>query len=771
MLTLLKFMEVTMFRIFLICLFFYSTSISSALLAAGTLSKNEIYEIQEKLNLLGHPAGKPDGISGRKTRLAIEEFLEKYDVQLLPEVSYAVLDQLRSIYLDQPELVLKNLTEPEFLQSELANVHIPENYKFFISEQRLTDFHTAYGPFVDPFAMINNSAWDLSEYFDDCERAISEFDTSWNKLQIQSRFIRCMTAFSHIHFADRQNGIKSLENILKSWSKLQPVIYRSKSIDEQDNQSYAASMTVASISHFYAIYYHDFDFNETERKTINEYLKNWLITEDMFNEVGRIGCNFSGVEKDFATSGYFLDADNCGSNRWRMGLAAVYLGLRLNDELLFKAGNRHVFRATAAIDRNGIYMPWARKGALALSYQRQLPEVLTFLADAYASVGFDFYNFETWHGTTIADVYQTFFEFIDDPDLLDKYAKTYPKFAGVDYNKFKKLSLSDKQKQEMIFHDVLSVQSEGYLRTHSKQTSSETLIDSWDKHWGDYVGIFMMASGVGVSYSTELNKYDRKSVSLPIEDYRLASKNQNVFKCNVSVLRHLNGETNRLGGGDLMHDGNETKIQNFRWEIQAVEGSDFIEKNSALVVRPNGELFGALALHTMSGSTRLDLVPFQPISKLMKAGSPEGDHTVEFNNFQIIAKVSNCIIEKTAQQNDEQQNKAVLSSESKVLKLSWHTELSDEGYKRVLEAYDMIEYNIESNALAVSHFDVSADSVKGRDILNYRLSKFGGGSIIIGGEVDVLNGDKVKVRIKANLSPGTTAIEFGRNDRLVLTWE
>ena len=83
----------------------------------------------------------------------------------------------------------------------------------------------------------------------------------------------------------------------------------------------------------------------------------------------------------------------------------------------------------------------------------------------------------------------------------------------------------------------------------------------------------------------------------------------------------------------------------------------------------------------------------------------------------------------------------------------------------------MIEYNIESNALAVSHFDVSADSVKGRDILNYRLSKFGGGSIIIGGEVDVLNGDKVKVRIKANLSPGTTAIEFGRNDRLVLTWE
>ena len=101
----------------------------------------------------------------------------------------------------------------------------------------------------------------------------------------------------------------------------------------------------------------------------------------------------------------------------------------------------------------------------------------------------------------------------------------------------------------MIFHDVLSVQSEGYLRTHSKQTSSATLVDSWDEHWGDYVGIFMMASGVGISHSTELNTYDRKSVSLPTEDYRLALKNKNSFKCNISILRQLNGETNRLGVG------------------------------------------------------------------------------------------------------------------------------------------------------------------------------------------------------------------------------
>lgn len=119
----------------------------------------------------------------------------------------------------------------------------------------------------------------------------------------------------------------------------------------------------------------------------------------------------------------------------------------------------------------------------------------------------------------------------------------------------------------------------------------------------------------------------------------------------------------------------------------------------------------------------------------------------------------------------ERREKQLQAQGYNVLRLNWFTELSSEGFVPQFEAYDVIKYNIESKTLEVSHFDVSADSVKGREMLNYRLSKLGEGSIIIGGEVDVLNGDKVKVRIKANLSPGTTAIDFGRNDRLVLSWE
>ena len=97
--------------------------------------------------------------------------------------------------------------------------------------------------------------------------------------------------------------------------------------------------------------------------------------------------------------------------------------------------------------------------------------------------------------------------------------------------------------------------------------------------------------------------------------------------------------------------------------------------------------------------------------------------------------------------------------------------MSDDNFEPVLEAYDMIEYSIENDVLNVTHFDVSEEGVKGRDRLNYTLISEGGGTIIISGEIDVLDGDIVKVEMKSGLSPGTKEIKFAGNDRLVLTWE
>ena len=739
-------------------LWFVCVSFGSLALSADQLSRTQIFEVQEKLNLLGFGSGQPDGLVGSKTRSAVAAFKSQYNLQKDNEINENLLDQIRNVYLLNADVVLTKLEEKEFLASALARVTIPEDYEFFVDSEKLQIFHAAYGPFVEPERTVNISVWDLSDYFDDCERALSEFDTTWLKFDMPSRFIRCLTALTHIHFNQPKIGIKIFENILLDWAAIKPVLHRSKSRRDEDDQSYAATMTLAGIAQFYAIYYESFNFDVAERRQVDRYLRNWLISEDVFAETRKDNCNIATIEADFKKRDIRFDTDYCGSNRWRMGLGAVYLGLRLEDEVLFRAGNRHVFWATSAIDNSGIYMPWARKGALALSYQRQLPEVLTFLADAYESVGFDFYEYETTNGAKIRDVYSRFFQFIDNPLLLEPYADAAPNFVGVSYSEFKKLPIAEQQSRELINHAILEVQSETFLNRFESKSPRIHITENWDDKWGDYIGVFVPASGVAVTFAKKLNNVmPSNSISLPKMATNLENRGDFSFDCNVRVIRSLDGLNDLLGSGIVAIDNGEGQITDFTWEISGLGDTNYLENNSAFIFTPEGKLKGSLAVHTMFGSPRLDLITFPGTATLDRAKFPEGEHIAKkIYEYTVGVKISKC--------GDLQTLRSERSFED--LKVTWHTELLDENYSVNLEAFDVIRYSVDTFDVTITHEDVSEFGIRGRDKLQYSLD---GKNIKIVGLVD-FNGDLINVNLNVPLDQRKYVITFGTEDRLVISW-
>ena len=756
-------LEVVMFRLVFVLCWTTLASLGSIALSADKLSRNQVFEVQEKLNLLGFGSGKPDGLIGKKTRSAVSAFQTEYNLATTVEFNENLLGEVRNVYLENADVVFSNLEEPEFLKSELSLITIPDNYDFFVENEKLNEFHDAYGIFVEPYATLTNSAWDLPDYFDDCERAIGEFDTGWNKLEIQQRFIRCLTAYTHIHFNEPDSGIEILENILRDWASLKPVIHRGKTKLDEYNQGYAATMTLAGVAQFYAVYYDSFSFNASERRAVDQYLRNWLITEDVFSKTGYGKCNLSRIEKDFKTRDRNFDTDYCGSNRWRMALGATYLGLRLKDELLFRAGNRHVFWATSAIDKEGIYMPWARKGALALSYQRQLPEVLTFLADAYESVGFDFYEFETHNGASIKQTYSKLFEFIDDPTILDVYARAEPNFAGVSYAKFKKLPLQEQQRREMINHAILEIQSETFLREHALNAPRAHLVENWDTNWHDYIGVFVPTSGVAVSYSKKLNTSALNSaVSLPSMAKQVGNTGSFSLQCGIRITRLLDGNNDLLGEGAVSINSDSAQVTNFEWMISGLDDSDFIETHSAFAFAPDGSLVGSMALHTMFGSRSLDLVPFSGNSVLKNQGFPEGDHVAQIYDFELRVQIHNC-------DDLDETNKTSLPDNEhniKTLKITWHTELRDEDYRVVLEAFDTLSYSQNFADLEISHEDISQTGIRGRDQLKYSIDDE---KLRIEGLV-YFGGDLINVRLNVPIEQQEYTVMFGDEDRLVISW-
>jgi len=400
----------------------------------------------------------------------------------------------------------------EFAKSPLRDLEVQENWQLFKDPDELDLFHSRFKYAIDEKGPLR--WWKMSSYVDDCERATAEFDIEAFKSIEETGdratfFIRCKTFFTHKHFRDQDEGIKVFERILLLWAKNKPIDYPDKNIKNSHSDiAYAATMTVGDFASFYAIYYDDFNFNKEQRQAVDDYLSDWLINYDLEPTRDRKICNLEAPET-FEIEGhdaFGIYADYCGSNRWRLGLGAVYLGLRTGNQRLFTAGNRHIEINLAAIDKDGIFPQWSRKGALALSYQRQLPEVLTLLALAYESIGYDFYEHQLPHGKKIHEVYEALFDFIYHPEKLNKYAFALWDYVGKNAYEFDKLPLKEKWRREQIYPEVLAAQSKGYiLRYRPDLIGDIDYSENWMERSSEYVGVFVSISGLAIYEAVHQN--------------------------------------------------------------------------------------------------------------------------------------------------------------------------------------------------------------------------------------------------------------------------
>lgn len=105
---------------------------------------------------------------------------------------------------------------------------------------------------------------------------------------------------------------------------------------------------------------------------------------------------------------------------------------------------------------------------------------------------------------------------------------------------------------------------------------------------------------------------------------------------------------------------------------------------------------------------------------------------------------------------------------AKVLSLSWSTEMRDEGYKRTLEAEDVIFLDKGSNIKKIISTNVSIDGISERDRLEYSVDD---GQLSIQGPITLFGGERLFVRFKAALSAKEAVRTFGTQDRLILNWE
>lgn len=189
---------------------------------------------------------------------------------------------------------------------------------------------------------------------------------------------------------------------------------------------------------YYAYNYDQFDISPERRNKIEAYLIEKALKHQPEDAIDtpRTCLSFINAPENWQ---YGVTPNRCGSVNFKLAIGKVALGLRLGNNEIFQQGVRHTYRMTQYIDKNGVFVPYASKGATAWSYYVDFAGALSRLTELYKTIGFDFLAYKTPHGKTIHEVYDVAFNVLNiDFHIMDSYAKRVNQYQ--DFHKVRNLT-------------------------------------------------------------------------------------------------------------------------------------------------------------------------------------------------------------------------------------------------------------------------------------------------------------------------------------------
>ena len=307
----------------------------------------------------------------------------------------------------------------------------------------------------------------------------------------------------------RSGSMTHFEPTLVNIAKTDPLTYVTKANDfSSDRYDARAVMTVYGA--FYAYYYDFFNFDAETRQLVDSYFERKLTYLNM-DAVGEYKeqrfCDPRKPNRIGVKSDGRADLNTCESNRWKATIAQLLLGMRLKNEMLFQRGIYNTKFMLLLFDDEGIFIPWATRGALAISYSNEVPRFLSKLTEIYHVLGYDFLEHELETGLRVKDLYKTYFNIYDNKDILNKYAERRYAEKGESYAQYQKRSTEEELRRWKLTKESFARESMRYIKRYrpdlegliacdfrlrdednepQRLVSSFSAVDSYEFHLGTF---------------------------------------------------------------------------------------------------------------------------------------------------------------------------------------------------------------------------------------------------------------------------------------------
>ncbi len=336
-----------------------------------------------------------------------------------------------------------NIFEENYFQDPITKLKVPDIFPFEYQNE-IVQFHRNQNQRSDNQNSIKERRNDAYA----CRDALMEWKSNDQKNMLERKNDQCGQIMAWYFY--QFNDIQPFADVLLDWALSDRVTILPLH-DDFNQDRYNARAYWSTFSSFYAYHYERFKFDVKERNLVDNYLLNKMINinmDEVWQPKIRSWCDPSRPEL-IGNMDIKKPADNnaCGSTRWKATIGQLMLGLRLKNQDLFDRGIYNTRFMLELFDEEGIFVTWAVRGALSWNYSQSTPKMLSLLVEIYNSLDFDFMKYQTRNGLTVKELFDKYFEIIDDVSILEKYAVRQWAVKGTDYNNWIKKNNDEKISQ------------------------------------------------------------------------------------------------------------------------------------------------------------------------------------------------------------------------------------------------------------------------------------------------------------------------------------
>ena len=194
---------------------------------------------------------------------------------------------------------------------------------------------------------------------------------------------------------------------------------------QQGDNHYSYWKTLSMLAQMYSVEKDHLGLSDEEVKVINEWFISRASVElmDIKNLAKRGRCKIPeeyDKEEILRTT-----TDDCGTVSNAHTVTRLLIGLITNNQELFDKGIIDLKYLMTFIDKDGVYVPYAYRGGLAISYSKEFLFYFSVFAEIFHTLDINFYEITIPSGIKIKDAFDFHYTIWDDvvPEAIIKYAK------------------------------------------------------------------------------------------------------------------------------------------------------------------------------------------------------------------------------------------------------------------------------------------------------------------------------------------------------------